>query len=246
MEKKNRHDLKISGSANASGGYYNNVVVNGHGDINGDFDCIDLKVSGTSDIIGSVKTKTGKVVGRTAITGSLESDDFKVSGMLEVKGAVEAKEMRIDGTAVVGGKLSADHLEIKGGFKVKDDCTAETFVSKGAFSVGGLLNAGNVDIVLYGPCRAKEIGGETISVRKGNTFRLGRLINSLLFSLDLHSGLVTDTIEGDDIYLEDTKAKAVRGNNITIGQGCDIGLVEYKGKFEQSKHSIVKENRKAR
>ena len=104
MEKKNRHDLKISGSANASGGYYNNVVVNGQGDINGDFDCIDLKVSGTSDIDGCVKTKTGKIVGRAAITGDLGADDFKVSGMLEVRGAVEAKEMGIDGTAVVGGK----------------------------------------------------------------------------------------------------------------------------------------------
>ncbi len=246
MDKKNRHDLKISGRANASGGFYNNVVVNGQGDINGDFDCIDLKVSGTSDIDGSVKTKTGKIVGRAVITGDLESDDFKVSGMLEVGGAVDAKEMRIDGTAVIGGKLSAEHLEIKGGFKVKGDCTAETFASKGAFSVGGLLNAGNVDIVLYGPCRAKEIGGETISVRKGNTFRLGRLINSILFSFDLHGGLAVDTIEGDDIYLEDTKAKAVRGNNVNIGQGCDIGLVEYKGKFEQSKHSKVNENKKVR
>ncbi len=246
MEKKNRHDLKISGSATASGGFYNNVVVNGQGDISGDFDCINLKVSGTSDIDGTVKTKTGKIVGRAAITGNLESDDFSVSGMLDVRGAVDAKELRIDGTAVVGGKLSAEHIQIKGGFKAKDDCTAETFVSKGAFSVGGLLNAGNVDIVLYGPCHAKEIGGETINVRKGNTFRLGRIINSILFSLDLNGGLSADTIEGDDIYLEDTKAKAVRGNNISIGQGCDIGLVEYKGKFDQSNHSRVKENRKAR
>ncbi|MGA7160439.1 MAG: polymer-forming cytoskeletal protein [Bacteroidota bacterium] len=244
MDKKNRSDLKISGSANASGGFYNNVVINGQGDINGNFDCIDLKVSGTSDVDGNVKTKTGKIIGRTAITGNLETDEFKVSGILEVRGAVDAKEMRIDGTAVVGGKLYAEHLEIKGGFKVKGDCTAETFISKGAFSVGGLLNAGDVDIVLYGPCRAKEIGGETISVRKGNTFRLGRLINSILFSFDLHGGLSVETIEGDDIYLEDTKAKAVRGNNVSIGQGCDIGLVEYKGKFEQSKQAKVNENKK--
>ncbi len=146
----------------------------------------------------------------------------------------------------MGGKLAAEHLDVKGGFKVKGDSTAETFSSKGAFSVAGLLNAGNVEIVLYGPCRAKEIGGETINVRKGTAFRLGRLINSILFSLDLNGGLSTDTIEGDDIYLEDTKAKAVRGNNVTIGQGCDIGLVEYRGKFEQSKQSSVRENRKAR
>ncbi len=95
MDKKSRHDLKISGSANASEGFYNNVSVNGQGNINGDFDCIDLKVSGTSDFDGSVKTKTGKVVGRAAISGDLESDEFKVSGMLEVRGTVDVKEIGI-------------------------------------------------------------------------------------------------------------------------------------------------------
>jgi hypothetical protein len=36
----------------------------------------------------------------------------------------------------------------------------------------------------------------------------------------------------------------VRGANIKIGDGCEIGLVEYTGSFEQTGRAIVKENRK--
>ena len=54
-----------------------------------------------------------------------------------------------------------------------------------------------------------------------------------------HSELVTDLIEGDDIYLENTHAKVARGNNITLGPGCEIGIVEYKNDFKQDKAAEV-------
>lgn len=246
MEKKNKPDLRISGSASAPGGSYNNVVISGQGDINGDLDCVELRISGASDILGNVKTKTGKILGKATINGDLKSDEFKVSGMLEVRGDVDVKEMRIEGSALVKNNLSADYLEIKGGVKVKKDCSAESFLSKGAFAVDGLLSADTIDIVLYGPCRAKEIGGEKITVRKGEAFRIANFIRSILASLDLNDGLSVDLIEGDDIHLENTKAKVVRGNNVIIGQECEIGLVEYKTKFEQSASAQVKEKKKVR
>ena len=60
--------------------------------------------------------------------------------------------------------------------------------------------------------------------------------------IDFGGRLVTDTIEGDDIYVEYTTAKTVRGNNVRIGDGCDIGLVEYKNSFELDKGSQIKEH----
>ena len=59
-----------------------------------------------------------------------------------------------------------------------------------------------------------------------------------------NSGLSTNSIEGDDIYLEYTKAKAVRGNNIILGPGCEIELVEYKDNFKQDDTSEVETQRK--
>lgn len=36
----------------------------------------------------------------------------------------------------------------------------------------------------------------------------------------------------------------VRGNNVTIGKGCEIELVEYKGRFEKDDKSVVIEHKK--
>jgi cytoskeletal protein CcmA (bactofilin family) len=246
MEKRIKHDLKISGSATASGGSYNNVFIGGQGDINGDFDCVELKIMGASKLDGNVEAKSGKVMGTAMIAGNLKAGDFKVGGLMHVRGNVEAKVLKVEGGAVVGNNLSAESLEIKGGLKVKNDCSAESFVSKGAFSVGGLLSGDSVTIDLYGPCRAKEIGGENIVVRRASSFHIVQIVKSILSSLELDRGLVVDSIEGDDIYLEETKAKEVRGNNIVIGEGCEVGLVEYKSKFEQKGDSRVKENKKIR
>ena len=51
--------------------------------------------------------------------------------------------------------------------------------------------------------------------------------------------LTADVIEGDNVYLENTTARVVRGNNITIGQGCKIEMVEYKEDFKTEGKSEV-------
>ena len=77
------------------------------------------------------------------------------------------------------------------------------------FSVGGLLNAGTVTIRLYGGCDAHDIGGETIDVRLAQPWVFLPFLGE--------RNLTADSIEGDTIYLENTRAKVVRGANVTIG-----------------------------
>jgi len=241
MERESRHDLNISGVVSASGGTFNHVIINGEGKINGDIDCIDFKINGVSDVYGNVKMRTGKINGKAVIGGNLASEEFKISGSSEIGGNLAVKEIKIEGSADIKGSVSAEEVEIKGGFKVKGDCEAEVFVSKGAFTIGGLLNAGNIDILLYGNCKVKEIGGEKINIRKDKANKIIRFIESIFpFSTELS----TEIIEGDDIYLENTRAKVVRGNDVSIGPGCDIELVEYKNNFKQVKEAKVKNNKK--
>jgi len=56
--------------------------------------------------------------------------------------------------------------------------------------------------------------------------------------------LPINLIEGDEIYLEYTTAKAVRGKNVTIGRGCNIELVEYVDNFNQHNDSFIRESKK--
>lgn len=244
MENQKRYDLIISGVGSSAGGIFNNVLINGKGKINGDIDCSDFTISGVGSVEGGVKTKTGKISGKGGIKGDLQADEFKVNGCANIDGSVEVEETRFEGMVDINGSVTAETVENKGVIKINGDCNSEVFISRGVFTIGGLLNAGNIDINLYAPCQAKEIGGEKIKINMGHAFSLRRLIKSIFPSLDINTGLCTETIEGDEIYLEYTKAKVVRGNNVTIGQGCEIELVEYKGRFEKSDKSAVIENKK--
>jgi hypothetical protein len=48
-----------------------------------------------------------------------------------------------------------------------------------------------------------------------------------------------DTIEGDDIYLEHTTAKVMRGDTVDIGDGCEIDLVEYRTDLKKTPDASV-------
>ena len=84
---------------------------------------------------------------------------------------------------------------------------------------------------MYGPCKAREIGGERIAVRAGR--KLG------WFWMWHEKRLTADLIEGDDIVLEYTTAKVVRGRNVSLGEGCDVEVVEYTGTFSRADDAKV-------
>ncbi|MDP4143667.1 MAG: polymer-forming cytoskeletal protein [Bacillota bacterium] len=244
MNSTIKSDLKISGSGSAAGGSYNDVVVNGEGRINGDIDCLEFKTNGVSNVSGNIKANTFKVNGTSTVKGDVNSGELRVNGHSDIQGNVEGKEMKIDGTTNISGAVSVEEIQIRGVAKVEGDCNAEIFVAKGAFTIDGLLNAGDISIDMHGTCKAKEIGGEKINVKKAAASRLKDIIKSFFVSFNLEDGLCSEIIEGDDIYLEYTRAQVVRGNNVTIGTGCKIGLVEYKGNFEQLDNGIVSESKK--
>jgi cytoskeletal protein CcmA (bactofilin family) len=243
MEENHRRDLVIAGAGSAAGGSYHLVKVSGNGELSGNVNCVDLRIYGKANIDGNVTAKSTQISGTANIIGDLRSERVKIQGSAEVNGDMTCNDMKLHGNTKVKGNLVGEEIKIEGGTTIAGDCEAEEFFIKGGFSIGGLLNAGNIEIHLYGGCHAKEIGGEKIKVKKpGIAFNLKKLILTYLFQINV--GLVTDSIEGDEIYLEHTKAKVVRGNNVTIGPGCEIELVEYKNSFDCDKGSKVNENQK--
>lgn len=237
--EENLQDLKISGAGDAPGGKYNNVTISGAGDIKGDIECVYLKTSGAGDVRGNVKADRIETSGASDIKGDVECRDIKISGAGDIKGNVKAGKIRISGSSDIGGNLHAEEVEIHGCIDLKQECEVEKFTARGSFSIGGLLNAEDISIRIDGRCDVKEIGGEHIDVRIDNEHGLFIRAFMRLFSED--EGLKTDLIEGDDIYLEGTEAKIVRGNKIIIGKECRIGRVEYKDSINIFDNASVKE-----
>jgi cytoskeletal protein CcmA (bactofilin family) len=243
MEQERKPDFKLNGVGSAGGGKYGNIEVNGAGSINGDVECEYISINGSSQIKGNVKASGIKTNGAGKIAGNLISEESEVNGALNITGDINAGKMKISGSLNAGGNLHASEINIKGALKVKGDCEAEIFSAAGAFNIGGLLNAGSVYVDVVGNSSAREIGGEKIEIRKSNNIaaQIQRFIKDVFNSRDF---IAADTIEGDDIYLESTAAKVVRGSNVKIGPECEIELVEYKDQIEISGGSKVREQKK--
>src|SRR5579875_1572473 len=178
-------------------------------------------INGTARSMGGNFDKV-TIRGEAKVTGDLDCYLLKLMGTLSVHGDLKMKTSKIMGTVDVTGNVSGEKLSLLGELNVKGDCNAEWFKSRGAFHIDGLLNAGNIEVSLYGPCRAREIGGDLIHVKP----------HFKLFASGIRQ-LTVDTVEGDDICLQYTTARVVRGNRVEIGHGCDIELVEYKTDFRQ-------------
>ncbi|AJA49662.1 hypothetical protein CPAST_c36060 [Clostridium pasteurianum DSM 525 = ATCC 6013] len=246
MEAK--QDLKISGAGSAGGGIYDEVKISGSGNINGDLECNTLKCSGSADIEGNVaaknikfsgsakirgniKAETMDVSGSVKVNGNMDTDEIKVSGGSQIIGDVKTKKIKISGTSSIDGNLHGEEIDISGSINIKKDCESEIFKASGSMNIEGLLNAGEINIALHGRCRAKEIGGENISVRL-SAFGDSIVAKFLKSMFSYRRELITEAIEGDNIYLEGTTAKIVRGNNVAIGKGCYIEIVEYSGEIK--------------
>ncbi|MFF2482324.1 hypothetical protein [Paenibacillus sp. NPDC058071] len=217
-EQAKKRDLTISGIASTRGGSFNRVKIDGIGRVEGDIECSAFSSNGKMTVNGSVRTK---------ITD--------MNGIGSLKGGLYTEKLDINGKVNVGGDLVSEELHLSGMLTVQGDCEAESFQAEGRLAFGS-LNAGHISIKLQGPSRINEIGGETIQIRK-HSGKFAKLLKAL--PLPAVNRLTAGVIEGDEIYLENTKADIVRGSQVTIGEGCEIGRVEYKTNCHQHKDAIV-------
>ncbi len=219
-------DLTIEGSGCTAGGNYKTVIIKGNGKIDGDIECISMKIEGSCEIRGNLKAESVDIKGNSIIKGSLES-----------------KSIDIQGFGDFGGDVSVGDFTTHGRININGNCNAEKFQIKGAFKIRGLLNSGELELNLHGPSETREIGGEKITVKRESRFIFPRL-EKMIQPLGYNTCLITDIIEGDEIYLEYTKAKTIRGNNVEIGKGCEIELIEYKNTYKQDETAIISTNKK--
>jgi len=215
-----RHHLRITGTGSASGGIYERVKIVGEGEIEGSIECGEFRC-----------------VGDCEVRGAMRAEQVRVTGTLHAAQHLYAETVKIRGEAEIRGNVGLDSIELMGGLTVGGDCEAERLHLRGHFAIGGLLAADTIQVRLYHHSRAKEIGGEKIDIRKRG--RLSKVLMPFVYAGAGDAMLTVETIEGDDIYLEYTKAAFVRGNRVAIGPGCDIGTVEYKSSFDVDNDAAV-------
>jgi len=251
---ENVRDLKASGSARLSGGAYRDVDVSGSARIDGDVVCEKFEASGSVKVSGGVSGDRFRISGSARIEGNVSAGEFRASGSASVEGNLDAKdlhasgsvkaegdvtvdnELKVSGSGSFGGAIRARTVRATGSLRAAKGIECESLALAGAFDVDGLVNAGTADIDLAGQSRLDEIGGERITVRRrGPLSVLGIQIPFLT------GQLTANVLEATRVTLEATRAKVVRGAEVTIGSGCEIDRVEYSKSLDVAEDALVRE-----
>jgi cytoskeletal protein CcmA (bactofilin family) len=229
-----RRSISLAGAGKLSGGDYARVSISGAGKVDGDLKAEEVRISGAGKLAG--KTEAGQIFvsGSGVFDGPVTADEMSVSGAARIEGEAKVKEMKCSGTFRVSGNLLAEYVKVSGHIRVGGNLEADIFKASGGFDVEGLLSADKIEVHLGGKCEAREIGGESIHVERGNFREKGILLDGLVRMLwrSAAAELTASSIEGDEIELEDTTADVVRGKRVVIGPRCHVKSVEYTETLE--------------
>jgi len=234
-----RGDLKITGNGQSGGGVFRHVKIMGDAVINSDTECEMFKCLGNSHLKGSLRADSASCNGTLRVAGSASGGSFRAQGELQIGGDLSAQSLSISGVLSVDGRVAAEKAKITGELRANADCQMEELFVRGMVDVNGMLNAEQADFKLHGHSRLRELVGSQITVKKGGGMSL---IGKLFMGSD--GSLTAETIEGDTVVLEYTKAAVVRGRSVIIGPGCSIGLVEYKDELKQDPEAVVSQSAK--
>ncbi len=205
-------DIKIIGEGSSSGGDFQKVKILGKGTITSALSCELVKVVGEGQFEANTAVDRYTLFGAASMKQSLKANVAKIYGNLDVAEGFHSEKAIIKGWANVDGDMSVEKVQVTGGLRIK-----------------GLLNVGELTMNLqHDRSKIKEIGGEKITVKSKslNPFRATQRLDVTL-------------VEGDKIYLENTTAEMVRGNEIVIGPNCEIRQVEYTTTLKKSAKSLV-------
>jgi cytoskeletal protein CcmA (bactofilin family) len=205
--------VKSSGASVQSGTKYKDIQLAGATKFVNDVECSTFKSSGALKSEGSIKAVLFKAAGAVKILGSLEAPQISVSGGASIGKDVITEVAKFGGSVTVGGKISAKELHVGGSIEVKGEVLADTF-----------------ELILNGKSTLDEVYGDEITIEKEWSFGSSQPKRAFV-----------NLIEATKIELAHTTCKKVSGDVVVIGEGCDIGLVEYKVSLEIHKKAKVKE-----
>ncbi|MDQ0192891.1 hypothetical protein [Paenibacillus wynnii] len=219
MAEQIRSNLKIVGNTTTSGGYFRHVGVTGECKFTGDVDCQKLSLTGELKVLGN-----------------LHADELKITGECAIEGRVEGSSLKGRGELKIASDLKIERIRFTGNLAVKGHCESENLHIFGAIQVEGLLSADQLEIGLYGPSIAKEVGGGSIIIKRSTAAKIVGLMKP---RQDAY--FVAELIEGDLVDLQNAKAGIVRGKHVIIGADCEINTVEYLDTLEIHKGAKVRQ-----
>lgn len=232
--------ISISGSSSFSGGTYDAIQISGSGKCAEPFTADSVRVSGSSSL-ATVEAGEMRISGSAKFSGRVSAEKMSVSGVCKIEENCEAANLQLSGSMYARKGLRGTNGSVSGSIHVDGDMEFEQLTISGAAEVSGLMNAESLTIHLGGSCEIGEISGSEIfvDVPPRHAGFLAKLLGGFAVPT-----LKCGTIEGERIRLENSTCDTVRGKNVVIGPGCEIGLVEYSGELTVNPNSRVQRKEK--
>ena len=232
MEDRKLNSIQIDGLGTYGGGEFDKVSIAGSGKFTEGVKSEKFQVSGIGTLQGELDTKQLAVSGTCKVEGNVIAEDIDVSGVLKCMGNIEVvKELHVNGMTKVEQCLKANEVKGKGFLEVKQDVSGEMIEVEGVLNCGGFLNCEVLVFTAVGTSVLNEIGAARIRIKQGYE-SVTKFLGPFMPKILKENKVVANTIEGDEIILENCEAKIVRGKNIKIGKGCRIGVVECSGQID--------------
>ena len=235
-------NLNIDGMGTSAGGEFDTVNINGMGTITGKVLSSRIDVDGVGKFQESVVSDEIKISGTASFKDEVTTEVLKIDGDGRVAKDTIAKEVFVAGMANFHRNLKSEGIKIEGMCTIKGDCESEVFDVEGQIKINGQLNADAIRINTFFKSEINEIVGSAIEIRRSGNV-VTEIISKVMDTVGVNN-LAVNTIEGDNISIDYTDARIIRGEHIVIGEHCDVGLVEYSGSLKQHPRAKIGETRK--
>lgn len=211
------NNLTLFADATINGGIYEKVKVFGQANVLSDINASEMRVFGSCTFNGKCQINYVKLLGESEFCDYVDVNELNVKGACNFKEDVKVVRLKIYGATKFLKKVyRSEELQFFGSVDA-NVLEADNIYIKGSINCSEQLNGEKITIILHNCSQIKEIVGTHIEIKPGFKIFLRKKHNAVI-----------DTIEGDEIYLENVITKTVRGNNITVGPNCKIDLIEYR------------------
>ena len=225
------NDMNISGSGSVGSGEYNNVSVSGSARV-GDIRCVNFTASGAANC-GKVECEQRFTASGSCGAAEIKAGTLHASGSLRCGGDMTVDdEVKVSGSTHCGN-LKCGRLKGSGSTDVDNDIEAENIYVTGKIECGGLMNAEEITIRFSNNMEIGSIGGSKIEIVKDdikNRIKIPFL--SAILQPANATVTVHNSIEGDEITVDNLKTPRVSGRIVKIGKSCEIDLVQYAESVE--------------
>lgn len=213
-------NVRLTGARKIKGCNCEYFSSSGASKVEGDLYAKEAKISGSTKIEGDLVVKKLNTGGSIKVEGKTEAGYMDLSGASKFEGPVKANRVESSGATKFVSDIVVDEMETSGAFKAVSNINARTFKGSGAFAVEGTLTGSEIILKPSGDCRVGHIKGGDVLVESGGAGGLLSFIKK--------GKLSVESIKGEAIYLENTKAKLVEGDSVKIGPGCSVETVRGK------------------